>query len=184
MNNQEYQAIINHLDCIYDQQHIYAALDQMAAEMNQQLAGKNPIFLCVMNGAVITMGQLLPRLELPLKIDYIHTSRYRKGTKGGELYWLAKPHFDLNERCIVLVEDIIDTGITLAKVKEYCFKAGAKEVYTAALIDKPEARSEEGIESVDFHSLKVPNKFVIGFGLDYQEYFRNLPGIYVMINEP
>lgn len=183
MNDKQYNDVLNNLKCIYDQKQIYVALDKMADEMNKKLRGKDCLFFCVMNGAVITMGQLLPRLDFPLKVDYIHTSRYRGKTKGGELYWLAKPHFDLNKRCVVLIEDIIDTGITLAKIKDYCFKAGASEVYTAALIDKPEARDTDGVQAVDFHSLQVPNQYAVGFGLDFEEYFRNLPGIYVIFGK-
>ena len=80
----------------------------------------------------------------------------------------------------MLVEDIIDTGKTLKSVVDYCYSQGASEVLTASLIDKMGTRTEDGLEKVDFVGLAIPNKFIVGFGLDYEEYFRNLDGIYVM----
>lgn len=181
ISNQQYQQIISRAECIYTQQQVDQALNEMAQQMNEQLAEDRPIFCCVMRGALVVMGQLLPRLSFPLQIDYLHTSRYRGTTEGGELYWLVKPHMDLNDRTIVLVEDILDRGVTLAQVKDYCLKAGAARVYTAALLDKKQARLSDGvIDVLDFHALPVPNRFLIGCGLDYKELFRNLLGVYAL----
>lgn len=169
--------------CLFDQKAVEATLARLASEIEAELADKNPIFLCVMNGSVIPMGQLLTRLNFPLQIDYIHATRYRGEMQGGELEWIAEPRIALKDRHVVLVEDILDTGLTLAALVNYCEEAGAKKVYTVALTDKDCERAEDGVKKTDFTGLALPNAFVIGYGLDYQEYFRNLPGIYVLADE-
>lgn len=169
--------------CLFDQRAVEAALDKLSVEITDKLADNNPLFLCVMNGSVIAMGQLLTKLNFPLQIDYIHATRYHGEMSGGEITWVAKPRISLKNRHVVLVEDILDTGLTLAALLKHCQEAGAEKIYTVALTDKDCERAETGVKSVDFSGLKVPNKFLIGYGLDYQEYFRNLPGIYVLADE-
>ncbi|MEM9243269.1 MAG: hypoxanthine-guanine phosphoribosyltransferase [Pseudomonadota bacterium] len=180
MNNEKYDGILQRAELLYSKEDINNALDKIAEQITAKVKGKNPIFLCVMNGGLVVGGQLMPRLNFPLRIDCIQTSRYGIATEGGDFQWLNKPCFDLKRQCVVIIEDIIDTGITLTLIKDYCFKVGASEVYVTALVDKHERRAPNGLAQLDFYTLPVPDKYVIGCGLDYQHYFRNLPAIYAM----
>ncbi len=175
----KYKDILEQAEKLYSKNDMTQAIDKMAKEIAVKLEDKNPIFVCVLNGAIIPMGQLMTRLDFPLQVDYIRATRYGGKLQGGELQILAEPEAAFANRVVVLVEDIVDTGKTLEGVIEYCYNKGAERVYTASLIDKQGVRPEGGLE-VDFVGLKIPNKFIIGFGLDYEGYFRNLDGIYVM----
>jgi hypoxanthine phosphoribosyltransferase len=169
--------------CLYDANAIDQAINKVAEEMNQELANKNPILLCAMNGALIFMGQLTTRLTFPLQVDYIHTSRFRGEVRGGDLHWLATPTISLKDRTVVIIEDILDSGITLAAIKDYCLQQNAKEVLCAVLIDKDHPREDGGVKQAEFTGLQVEDKFLIGFGLDYKGYLRNIPGIYAVQTE-
>lgn len=168
------------IDCIFDKAAVEAAITKVAHEMNQALADKMPVLLCVMNGAVIFMGQLVTQLNFPLQIDYIHVTRYRGSIEGREIHWVAEPNIELKDRTVVIIEDILDGGLTLAAVKNFCVDQGATEVYTATLVNKERPREEGGVEKCDFVGLNVEDKFLIGYGLDFQGFFRNDPGIYVV----
>lgn len=168
--------------CLYSKEKVEAAINHIADAMNQELADKYPVFLCVLNGAMVFMGQLITKLNFPLQIDYIHVTRYQGEMSGEELKWVAEPTIALKDRTVVIVEDILDLGVTLAAIKQYCLQHGAREVYCAALIDKDRPREKGGVGSCEFTGLKVENKFLIGYGLDYKGFLRNLPGIYA-VNE-
>lgn len=166
--------------CLHTDAEVRAAITRMAEDMTKELADTTPIFLCVMNGAVIFMGQLLTQLNFPLQINYIHATRYHGEIEGRELHWRAEPTVDLKDRTIVVVEDILDTGLTLAAVVKYCEDNGAKKVYTAALVDKQRPRELGGIQECDFTGLVVENKFLYGYGLDFKDFLRNEAGIYAV----
>lgn len=169
--------------CLYSRAQVDDALDQMADNISQVLQDQNPLFLCVVVGGIVTLGNLLPRLDFPLEVDYIHATRYRGETSGGELHWKAKPTTSLQGRTILLVDDILDSGITLQEIIRYCQEQGAKAVYSAVLVDKHDARQPEGLQQADFVGLKVGNEFVFGYGMDYKEYLRNAPGIFAVAPE-
>lgn len=169
--------------CLYSKNDVEAALDRMAYAIGQKLADTNPIFLCVVIGGIVPMGNLLPRLDFPLTVDYVHASRYRGATSGGELHWKVKPSVSLRDRTVVLVDDILDGGITLAQIINYCRSEGAKDVYSAVLVDKHHVRLPEGLQHADFVGLTVDNYYVFGYGMDYKEYLRNAPGIYAVAKE-
>lgn len=180
IENHQYDHIVKKANPLCSRSEVEAALDKMANEITDKLQDKNPIFICVLNGAIIPMGHLMTRLNFPLQMDYIHATRYRGKIRGSELQILAHPTSSLEGRTVVLVEDIIDTGVTLKKVVDYCYTKGAERVYTATLVDKYQARAENGLGKADFVGLEIPTKFVVGFGLDYEEYFRNMDGIHAM----
>jgi len=169
--------------CIYSQQQIETALDAMAASIHQQLHDKNPVILCVMVGGLIPLGNLLPRLDFPLSVDYVHATRYRGATRGGEIHWRARPSTDLTGRTVLVVDDILDGGVTLKAILEDCKQQGAEEVLSAVLVDKVHNRVAEGLQQADFVGLTVENHYIFGFGMDYQEYLRNAPGIYQVASE-
>lgn len=169
--------------CLYTREQVEAALDQMATEIDQVVAAEYPVFLCVVIGGMIPLSSLLLRLSFPLEVDYVHATRYRGETKGKDLHWRAEPNTNLQGRTIVIVDDILDSGLTLKAVVDYCQQKGAKQIYTAVLVDKPEARQKDGLQVADFTGLEVPDEYVFGYGLDYKEYLRNAPGIYAVAKE-
>ena len=177
---QHIREILAKSKCLYSKIEVEQALDKMALEISYRLAEKNPIFLCVVVGGIIPLGNLLPRLDFPLVVDYVHATRYRNDTSGKELEWRAKPACNMQGRTVVVVDDILDGGITLSAIIEYCQAAGAAEVFSAVLVDKCNARLPQGHQRADFCGLTVDNHYVFGYGMDYKGYLRNAPGIYMI----
>lgn len=169
--------------CLYTKHQVEAALDKMSTEISYALADADPVFLCVVVGGMIPMGNLLPRLDFPLEVDYVHATRYESGTEGREIHWKAGPTRSVKDRVVVVVDDILDGGVTLTKVVDYCKEQGAKAVHTAVLVDKIRVREPGGHEKADFCGLTVDDHYVFGYGLDYKEYLRNAPGIYAVADE-
>jgi len=183
MTDVSIQSVLEKAECLYSLKEIEQALDKMASEIKQKLADKNPLILCVMIGALIPTAYLMTRLEFPLEVDYIHATRYRGATRGGDLHWLVEPRQSLKDRTVLIVDDIMDGGLTLAAIMDYCHQMGAKEVFSAVMVNKIRQR-EAGVNfEPDFSGLKIEDRFVFGFGLDYNEYLRNVPGIYVVADE-
>lgn len=177
-----FHSALNEADCLYSQTEIESALDRMALEITNTLQDKNPVIICIMTGALITTGHLLTRLRFSLEVDYIHATRYRGAIRGGDLHWLVEPRKDLADRTVLLVDDIMDGGITLAAIMDYCQQAKAKEVYSAVLVSKSRTR-EPGVHfEPDFYGVKAEDRFLFGFGLDYDDQLRNAPGIYAFKN--
>ncbi len=163
-------------DLLHSEQEVEAAIDKMAQEINIALAERNPLLLCVMNGGVVTFGKLLTRLTIPLTIDAFNASRYQNQTTGGSIDWLLKPETPLKDRTILIVDDILDEGITLKAIYQYCREQGATAVYSAVLVDK--ILDHQKPVAADFIGLKVENRYLFGYGMDYKGYLRNAPGIY------
>lgn len=174
----EHKSILSRAECIYTRQQVQVALDELAQAIGARLADADPVVLCVMLGGVVTMGELLPRLKFPLVIDYVHATRYRGETRGGELQWLVRPRVDLKDRNVLLVDDIFDEGITLKSIMQACREWGAKAVYAAVLAEKEDTSQVDF--RADFVGLRVPNRYVFGYGMDYKEYWRNADGIYAL----
>lgn len=169
--------------CLYSKAEVEEALDRMAAEISQMLAYDNPIFLCVVVGGIVPLGNLLPRLDFPLEVDYVHVTRYNGDTKGKNLEWKMKPSYNMRDRTVVVVDDILDGGMTLGAVTQYCQDQGANAVYSVVLVDKCQARLPGGYKHADFSGLEVENHYVFGYGMDYKGYLRNAPGIYMLASE-
>ncbi len=174
------QHIFDSADLLYSLSDIDQALDRLAKELTKQYAHSNPIILCVMNGSVVVTGNLLPKLNFPLELDYIHASRYGEKTVGSALNWLHKPVTKLANRDVILVEDIFDEGVTMLALRKYCRQAGAKSVRCVTLVDKNHDNKVDDLP--EFIGLTVPDRYVFGFGMDYKGYWRNAPGIYA-VNE-
>lgn len=175
--------VLSQSTCIFSKPEVEAALDKMAAEIHDRVSQNNPIFLCVVVGGIVPMGNLLPRLDFPLEVDYIHATRYQRKTVGKELVWKVLPQASLKNRTVVVVDDILDGGITLAEIVNYCREKGARNVLTAVLVDKDHARINGGLPHADFCGLHVDNHYVFGYGMDYKGYLRNAPGIYMVAPE-
>jgi len=165
-------------DCIYDSEQVQSAMDVMATNITRDLAKMNPLFLAVVSGAMVPIGHLLTKLNFPLELDYVHATRYNNDTKGTELQWLVEPHYGLEGRTVVIVDDILDEGYTLDSIIKYCHSKGASIVKTAVLVEK---QHDRGIKiKPDYVGLKVPDRYVFGYGMDYKGYLRNANGIYAV----
>lgn len=166
-------------ELIHDHQEVAQAFERMAAEITAQYADKRPLVLGVMIGGIIPAGQLLPRLDFPLEVDYIHATRYRNETRGGDLIWHALPSTPFEARDIIVVDDILDEGFTLAGILDALRHGGARSVATAVLVDKLHDRKHEGI-SADFVGLEVEDRYLFGGGMDCKGLGRNAAGIYAV----
>ena len=165
-------------ELLYDEDAVMHALDRVAAKLNTALAGTQPLVLCLVQGGIYTTGQLLPRLECPLELDYLHVDRYRGARKGSAVRWVRRPPDAVAGRVVLLVDDILDKGITMAEAMRTCREQGAQRVFSMVLADK----QDQGARPVeaDFTALSVPDRFVVGCGMDYRGYMRNLSGIYAL----
>lgn len=159
---------------------VQAAVRHVAVELNERFGKPGddafPLVLGVMGGAVVFTGQLLPQLAFPLEFDYIHVSRYGDEDRGGQIVWKVIPRQNVAGRIIVVVDDILDEGETLAHVKQRLLDMGAAEVIVAVFADKNLGRAKP--IKADLVGLTVPNEFVVGFGMDVYGYWRNLPGLW------
>lgn len=169
--------------CLYSKSEVENALDKMATEISYRWSHANPIFLCVVVGGIVPLGNLLPRLDFPLEVDYVHATRYNNDIVGKELTWRVKPSCNMRGRTVVVVDDILDGGVTLAAIIKFCQQQGADEVFSAVLVDKDNARLSGGHAQADLTGLSVDNHYVFGYGMDYKGYLRNAPGIYVVSPE-
>ena len=180
MQANKIQTVLQKAECLYNFKQLEQALDQMAGDITKKLQHENPLILCVMIGALIPTGHLLTRLQFPLEVDYIHVTRYRSTTRGGDLHWLVEPRQSLEGRTVLVVDDIMDGGLTLSAIIDYCRQAKCKNVYTAVMVSKKRVR-EPGVNfEPDFVGVETEDKYLFGFGLDYEEYLRNVPGIYAV----
>ncbi len=175
---EEVRTIQAEADCLYNQAQVEAAIRRMAAEITEQLSEHNPLVLTVMSGGLIPAGILLSQLDFPLHVDYIHASRYRGDTSGGDLHWRVAPRFDVAGRTVLIVDDILDEGLTLQAIIQWCREQGAEAVYSAVLVEKKHARNI-GIEA-DFVGIEIEDRYVFGYGMDYKECLRNAPGIFAV----
>jgi hypoxanthine phosphoribosyltransferase len=132
-----------------------------------------------MIGGIVPTGLLLPRLNFPLQVDYLHVTRYRGRTAGGDLRWIKHPDIPLNGRTILVIDDVLDEGVTLGAIVQACKARGASEVLTAVLVEKRIERCE-GLHKADFTGLSADNRYLFGYGMDYKLYLRNAEGIFAV----
>ncbi|MFP4079313.1 MAG: hypoxanthine-guanine phosphoribosyltransferase [Ectothiorhodospira sp.] len=167
-------------DCLVSRAEVEAAMDRMAEAITRDLGDRDPVILCVMTGGVVIAGHLLTRLDFPLQVDYLHATRYRGETTGGEtLHWVVKPRLSLEGRTVLVLDDILDEGHTLAGILDFCRAQGAREVRTGVLVYKHHDRHVPGL-SAEYVGVEAPDRYVFGYGMDYKEYLRNAPGIYAV----
>ncbi|WP_068829704.1 hypoxanthine-guanine phosphoribosyltransferase [Pseudomonas sp. BMS12] len=172
--------IMAEADCLFSEAQVEVAIDQVAAAINGELAESNPVVFCVMNGGLIFAGKLLPKLSFPLELSYLHATRYRSETTGGELFWKAKPEISFIDREVLIIDDILDEGHTLAAIIEFCKHAGASKVHTAVLVDKDHDRKARPDLKASYVGLSCEDRFIFGYGMDYKGYWRNAAGIYAV----
>lgn len=178
-NIEEIQNVLAKADLLHTERDVSEAFDEMAVAITQRLQEKHPLCLSVMIGGLIPTGQLLPRINFPLEMDYIHATRYHSATSGSDLHWIKYPNASLQGRTVLIIDDILDEGLTLQAIVKYCQEAGAIDVLTAILVEK-QVENRPGIQHADFTGLTVPNRYVFGCGMDYQGQLRYVPGIYAV----
>ena len=176
LSPETYTAVADRADCLVTQEAMDTALDHMAEAITARLAGTDPLVLTVMTGGVIAAGLLLPRLNFQLRMDYIHAGRYHGTTSGGALDWRYRPSDIIRGEQILIVDDILDEGVTLEAIVRACREDGAAGVHSAVLVEKQRPHACEA----DFVGVVVPDRYLFGFGLDYRQYFRNCPGIFAV----
>lgn len=162
---------------IHDQQAVNQAISTIALQLNADYVAEPPFVLCVMGGGVFFTGQLLSQLNFPLEFDYIHATRYR-GTSGKVVEWLVKPKNSVNNRNVLILDDILDAGITLKAIVDECELLGVTNIKIAVLVEK----QLDIIKPVqaDYVGLMVPDRYVFGCGMDVYGWWRNLPAIYAL----
>ena len=178
------QALLQNAQEIVTPAQVQAAVSQVAAVLNERFKTPGagfPLVLGVMGGAVVFTGTLLPQLDFPLEFDYIHVSRYGDDDRGGQVVWKVIPRQNVAGRTIVVLDDILDEGETLAHVKQRLLDMGAAEVIIAVFADKDIGRNKP--IAADITGLTLPNAFVVGFGMDVYGYWRNLPGLWSIRQE-
>jgi hypoxanthine phosphoribosyltransferase len=178
------RALLANAEEIVSADKVQAAVRNVAEVLNQRFdnddTGEFPLVLGVMGGAVVFTGNLLPQLTFPLEFDYIHVTRYGDLDRGGEVVWKVIPRQDVKGRTIIIVDDILDEGETLAHVKQRLLDMGAKEVVIVVFADKAIGKAKP--VKPDLVGLVIPNRFVVGYGMDAYNYWRNLPGLWAINN--
>ena len=171
-------AFLENSDCVASAQDVQAAVDRVAAQIEGRLASAYPLVLAVMGGAVVFAGQILPRLRFPLDFDYIHASRYGAQTRGASVEWRVTPPESVKGRTVLVLDDILDGGDTMAAIRERMRALGAAQFFCAVLVEKILDRAKP--IAADFVGLSIADRFVFGYGMDAKGYWRNLPEIRAM----
>lgn len=167
------------LEMLFPRQEIDSAVDRLAGEIRRDFKGKNPLILGVLKGSFIFMADLVRKLEFPLEIDFVTLSSYKNEVKScGEVNMAGRFDRVTKDRHIIVVEDIVDTGLTLHYLLESLRSGSPVDVKICALIEKPSRRQKPF--AIDYLGFTVPDRFIVGYGLDYAEKYRNLPDIYCL----
>jgi len=178
MSPQDARKILDEADLLVSAEAAELAVRRVAGEIALRLADTNPLVLAVMGGAVVFTGQLLPQLAFPLDFDYLHVTRYGDVTTGGQLEWIVKPRSAVAGRVVLVVDDILDEGVTLAEVARSLMQQGARQVLNAVFADKDLGRAKP--IAADFVGVRLPNRYVFGYGMDVKGAWRNLPAVYAV----
>ncbi len=175
---QQAMTILASSDIIHAADSVAAAVSRVAREITERLRDCHPVLLCVLNGGVPFAGQLMTQLTFPLDFDYVQVGRYGQASSGGTLSWRVAPAISVRGRTVLVVDDILDEGLTLAAIRDRLLELGAATCYTAVVADKVNGRRKP--IQADFVALTVPDRFVFGYGMDVRGAWRNLPAIYAM----
>jgi hypoxanthine phosphoribosyltransferase len=178
MDDTNARKILAESDVLVSAAQCAAATTRVAAEITAAIGGSAPLVLAVMGGATVFAGHLLPQLAFPLEFDYIHVSRYGDKTRGGEIRWKVEPSKQVEGRTVLVLDDILDEGETMAEIRRRVLAMGAARfqcaVFCEKLIDKPKPIA------ADFVGITVPNRYVFGYGMDVSGAWRNLPAVHAV----
>lgn len=152
---------------------------ELGAQISTDLEGKKPLFICVLNGAFVFAADLYRQITIPSQITFMRMKSYEGTQTTGTVKAITNLNESVVDRNVVIIEDIVDSGYTLERMVHMLQDLGAAEVRTAVLLSKPNARKIENLK-VDYCCFEIPNDFIVGYGLDYNEEGRNLPDIYVV----
>jgi hypoxanthine phosphoribosyltransferase len=178
MTPEESWRILESADLLCDETQVRGAIARLAAEITAKLKDRFPLVLAVMGGSIFFAGNLLPLLRFPLEFDYIQASRYGRATSGGRIVWTVEPGENVKGRAVLVLDDILDGGETLAAIRDRVNLLGAAEFFSAVLTDKEIGQAKPAVP--DFVGLKLPNRYVFGCGMDVGGAWRNLPAIYAV----
>ena len=165
-------------DCLVPAAQCHAAVVRVAADIKAAVGAEAPLVLAVMGGAVVFAGQLLPMLDFPLDFDYLHVTRYGDATVGGGLQWKVFPQTALTGRVVLVLDDVLDEGHTMAAIRQRVMEAGAVQFFCAVFADRNIDRDKP--LQADFVGVELPNRYVFGYGMDVKGAWRNLPAIYAL----
>jgi hypoxanthine phosphoribosyltransferase len=164
---------------LFTEEQILQRVAELGRELSRDYDGKNPLFICVLKGAVMFMADLVKRVEVPMEMDFMATSSYGAASKSSGVVRILKDlERPVEGRHVIIVEDIVDTGLTLTHLREMLLHRRAASVRIVTLFDKPEGRAVD--ITPDYSGFVVPNEFIVGYGLDYAEQYRNLPYVGVL----
>jgi hypoxanthine phosphoribosyltransferase len=180
MQPDEAWKVLDEAELICDADAVRKALERVALEISEKLGKANPLVLVVMRGGILFAGQLLPLLRFPLDLDYVHATRYNDSTSGGKLEWRIHPPESVKGRAVLVLDDILDAGDTLAAIRERLNAMGAQSCHVAVLSEKKSGRAKKSF--ADFVGVELPDRYVFGCGLDVAGAWRNLPEIYALKN--
>lgn len=161
---------------VFDAATIADAVARIADEVTTRCAGRDPVVLSVLLGALPFTAALIARLAFPLQLDYAQVARYRGATRGGRLDWLREPQLPIAGRQVLVLDDVLDDGDTLAEITRWCRARGATEVVSAVLVEKRSPRRPPALVA-DVTGLYADEEYLFGFGMDYRERYRQLPEI-------
>lgn len=173
--------ILQQAELLCSAEQVQVSLRKVARQINAALADTHPLVLSVMGGAVVFTGQLLPMLDFPLDFDYVHVSRYGDARHGGQMHWKVEPHENVRGRVVLVLDDILDEGHTLAALRQRVLEFGASKFYSAVFADKRHGRAKP--IHADFVGMELPDRFVFGYGMDIEGVWRNLPAVYAVKEE-
>lgn len=163
---------------LLSQEQIQARIRELGQVLSREYAGKNPLFVGVLKGVVIFYADMVRAVDIPCEFDFMSVSSYQGTESTGCLNIKKDLDRDISGRHVVILEDILDTGLTLSRTVELLKSRGAASLKICALLDKPERRSAP--IQADYVGFTIPNEFVVGYGLDFNERYRNLPYVGVL----
>jgi hypoxanthine phosphoribosyltransferase len=170
--------MLEEAELVCSAEEVERAIERLADEITAEYRDRYPVVLCVMNGGLFFCGQLLPMLRFPLHLDYVHATRYGDDIDGRHVRWRVEPSESVTGRHVLVLDDILDEGNTLAAIKGKVLERDATSCRIAVLTDKVKGKSKP--IQADFVGLRIPDRFVFGCGLDAYGSWRNLPAIYAL----
>jgi hypoxanthine phosphoribosyltransferase len=163
---------------LISEQSLARRVRSLARTIQTDFADRDLVIVALLNGTVVFLADLLRQLSMPLRLDFIGVSSYGAGTESAELVFTKELRLDVEGRDVLVVDDILDTGRTLSRVSAKLGKLKPRQIKICVLLDKPSRRVEQ--ISADYVGFEIPNHFVVGYGLDYAERYRNLPFVGIL----
>lgn len=169
-------------EILYSEEQIQEKIAELGAKVSSDYEGRNPLVLCILKGAFIFMADFVKKVTIPLEIDFMAVSSYGKGSTSSGVVKIVKDlDISVEGRDVIIVEDIIDSGLTLSHIIDILERRNALSVSVVALFDKPARRTVD--LDADYKGFVIPDAFVVGYGLDYAEQYRNLPFVGILKSE-